>query len=221
MLSPAGPMPGWLSPQVPGLELSPRRCSPTASRGPGQLKFPAHAGDGLRLPQGGMAHHPALRGRDRRAALRRPGAEPLPQPDQPYTGVHAGRWPVHYDPGDIARICFQDPADNAWHALGWEHAQRSPGRSAAEALAYARRLALPRTGSPRPGGRWRNCWSSGAPGWPATGPSGGWPSAPPSSGPPGWSPAEDRPRRSQPCRQSPPGPPCTDARPERPGGRRR
>ena len=46
-------------------------------------------------------------------------------------------------PTTSRRIYFQDLADNAWHELAWEHAaRRSPSRSAAEALAWARRLAL-------------------------------------------------------------------------------
>ena len=77
---------------------------------------------GARLPQGGVANHPALRRRDRRPALRRAGAEPLPQPHQPLRREHAGRWPLRLDPGDVSRVWFQDPAGDQWHALRWEHA---------------------------------------------------------------------------------------------------
>ncbi|GAA1387743.1 DDE-type integrase/transposase/recombinase [Catellatospora chokoriensis] len=59
----------------------------------------------------------------------------------PFTGVHAGRWPFAVDPGDVTRIFFQDPADNSWHTLWWEHAADLGRPMSSEALAYARRLA--------------------------------------------------------------------------------
>ncbi len=60
----------------------------------------------------------------------------------PFTGAHAGKWPVRFDPGDVSKAYFQDPADNTWHELAWEHAGSTVGPFSAEALAYARRLAL-------------------------------------------------------------------------------
>jgi len=60
----------------------------------------------------------------------------------PYTGMHAGKWPVRYDTDDISRIYFQDPASNAWHTLVWEHASETGMPFAADTLAYARKLAI-------------------------------------------------------------------------------
>ena len=44
-------------------------------------------------------------------------------------------------PGDVSRVWFQDPADNQWHELRWEHADAVGGPFSSEALAYARQLA--------------------------------------------------------------------------------
>jgi hypothetical protein len=62
-------------------------------------------------------------------------------PVSPYGGAHQGKWPFSIDPGDISRIWFQDPADNRWHALVWEHAPALDKPFSQEALAYARALA--------------------------------------------------------------------------------
>lgn len=59
----------------------------------------------------------------------------------PYTGANAGRWPFRFDPDNVSRLYFQDPADNAWHTLLWEHAQEIRAPFSGEVLAYARRLA--------------------------------------------------------------------------------
>jgi hypothetical protein len=59
----------------------------------------------------------------------------------PYGGLHAGRWPVAVDPGDITRVWFQDPDDHRWHPLVWEHAAELGRPLSDEALVYARRLA--------------------------------------------------------------------------------
>ena len=58
-------------------DVRPRRRPRGLPAGPGP------PGPRVRLPQGGVAHHPALRRGDRRAALRRAGAERPPQPGQP------------------------------------------------------------------------------------------------------------------------------------------
>jgi hypothetical protein len=45
------------------------------------------------------------------------------------------------DPGDIRTVYFQDPRDNSWHPLTWEHAGALNGPASREAVDYARRLA--------------------------------------------------------------------------------
>jgi hypothetical protein len=89
---------------------------------------------------------------------------------------------VRVDPGDVSQVWFQNPADDSWHALRWEHADALGAPFSSEALDYARQLAAATHRFPDTGARWRNCSSSGAPGWPATGPGGGWRFACPSSG---------------------------------------
>jgi len=59
-------------------------------------------------------------------------------------GRHAGKWPVRVDPGDVSKVYFQDPADNTWHPLWWEHAASLGQPFSSEALSYARRLAAAR-----------------------------------------------------------------------------
>jgi len=56
-------------------------------------------------------------------------------------GLHAGRWPVAVDSGDFSRVWFQDPRDNSWHELAWEHAAALGRPFSREAAAYARKLA--------------------------------------------------------------------------------
>lgn len=60
----------------------------------------------------------------------------------PYRGANPGKWPIRYDPDDITKVFFQDPEDGQWHALVWEHAAQIALPFSAEALAYARRLAV-------------------------------------------------------------------------------
>jgi transposase InsO family protein len=59
-----------------------------------------------------------------------------------YTGAHAGKWPVRYDTDDISRVYFQHPTDAAWHELVWEHHDAVAMPFSAEALAFARSLAI-------------------------------------------------------------------------------
>ena len=70
-----------------------------------------------------------------------PALNPYRNRTSPYAGRHAGRWPIRVDPGDVSKIWFQDPADNRWHMLRWEHADAIGGPFSGEALAYARQLA--------------------------------------------------------------------------------
>jgi hypothetical protein len=57
-------------------------------------------------------------------------------------GLHAGKWPVAVDSGDFSRVWFQDPRDNSWHELAWEHAAALGRPFSREAAAYARKLAV-------------------------------------------------------------------------------
>jgi putative transposase len=59
----------------------------------------------------------------------------------PYGGALAGRWPIRINPDDVRHAWFQDPADQRWHRLDWEHAAGLDTPFSADAAAYARRLA--------------------------------------------------------------------------------
>ena len=59
----------------------------------------------------------------------------------PFGGLLAYRWPIYVNPDDVRFVYFQDPADDSWHPLQWEHAPALKAAFSAEAAAHARRLA--------------------------------------------------------------------------------
>jgi transposase InsO family protein len=136
------PHAGLAEPQVPGLELSPAEMLAHGTARAGRLKIPAHPGmvfDFLPVAWRTVQHYGVEVGGLR---YNGPALTRYRNKTSPFTGAHAGRWPVRYDTDDVSRIYFQDPAGNAWHELSWEHAQEVAVPFSAEALAYARRLVL-------------------------------------------------------------------------------
>jgi hypothetical protein len=69
-----------------------------------------------------------------------PGLDGFRGARSPFTGVHAGKWPIRVNPDDVRLVWFCDP-DGAWHRLTWEHAALLDTAFSSEAAAYARRLA--------------------------------------------------------------------------------
>jgi hypothetical protein len=61
--------------------------------------------------------------------------------ESPYGGRYAGKWPVRINPDDVRYAWFQDPADDRWHRLEWEHAPGLGTAFSGEAARYARSLA--------------------------------------------------------------------------------
>ncbi|WP_460755131.1 integrase [Myceligenerans cantabricum] len=59
----------------------------------------------------------------------------------PYGGALAGKWPIRVNPDDVRHAWFQDPHDDTWHRLDWEHSPLLEAPFSADAAAYARRLA--------------------------------------------------------------------------------
>ena len=59
----------------------------------------------------------------------------------PYGGEYAGRWPIRINPDDVRYAYFQDPADDSWHRLEWEHAASLGTPFSGDAARYARQLA--------------------------------------------------------------------------------
>jgi hypothetical protein len=109
----------------------------------GRLKIPAHAGmvfDFLPVAWRTIQHYGVEVGGLR---YNGPALTRYRNRTSPFTGTHAGKWPVRYDTDDVSKVYFQDPDGNDWHELAWEHAEVTGGVPfSAESLAYARRLAL-------------------------------------------------------------------------------
>jgi hypothetical protein len=68
----------------------------------------------------------------------------------PYGGALAGKWPIRFNPDDVRRAWFQDPADGRWHRLDWEHAPGLDMPFSAEAAVHARRIAVASNGVVEP-----------------------------------------------------------------------
>jgi transposase InsO family protein len=70
------------------------------------------------------------------------------RPGDFYGARKGGRWPFSVDPDDLRRIYFRDPEDGSWHTLDWEHAADLDLPLSADALAYAKELAVSGHGPP-------------------------------------------------------------------------
>jgi Mu transposase, C-terminal len=128
-------------PEVPGLEVSPLEMFAHGIARAGYLQVPARADlalDFLATEWRTIQHYGVEIGRLRYDG---PALSPYRNRTSPYAGRHAGRWPFRVDPGDVSSIWFQDPADDQWRELRWEHASAVGGPFSTEALAYARQLA--------------------------------------------------------------------------------
>jgi Mu transposase, C-terminal len=133
---------GLADPQVPGLELSPEEMLAHGMARAGRLKVPVHPGmvfDFLPVAWRTIQHYGVEVGGLR---YNGPALTRYRNKTSPFTGAHAGKWPVRYDTDDVSRVYFQDPDGNAWHQLAWEHSDPVGVPFSADALAYARRLAL-------------------------------------------------------------------------------
>lgn len=135
---------GLVVPQVPGLNLSPMEMFDTGLARAGRLRIPIHPGlvfDFLPTAWRTVQHYGVeIHG----LRYNGPALKDCRNRTSPFTGTHAGKWPVRYDPDDASKIYFCDPGDReqVWHELAWEHAEDIGMPFSAEALAYARRLAL-------------------------------------------------------------------------------
>jgi hypothetical protein len=133
---------GLADPQVPGLEFSPDEMLAHGMARAGRLKIPAHPGmvfDFLPVAWRTIQHYGVETGGLR---YNGPALTRYRNKTSPFTGVHAGKWPVRFDTDDVSRVYFQDPDGNSWHELAWEHAETVDVPFSADALAYARRLML-------------------------------------------------------------------------------
>lgn len=136
------PHEGLIEPGAPGVALSPAEMFEAGIARAGRLRIPTHPGlvfDFLPTAWRTIQHYGVeVHG----LRYNGPALNPYRNRTSPHTGVHAGRWPVRYDPDDISKVYFCDPADHSWHTLVWEHVEDIGVPFSAETLAYARRLAL-------------------------------------------------------------------------------
>lgn len=136
------PHEGLVEPGAPGVELSPAEMFEAGLARAGRLRVPSHPGlvyDFLPTAWRTIQHYGVeIHG----LRYNGPALTPYRNRTSPHTGLHSGKWPIRYDPDDISRVYFCDPADNVWHTLVWEHAADIDVPFSAETLAYAKRLAL-------------------------------------------------------------------------------
>ena len=135
------PHAGLRIPEVPGLDLSPLEMFAHGVAQAGYLQAPARpdlAFDFLEVKWRTIQHYGVevngLRYDGR-------GLNGYRNTTSPYSGEHAGLWPLRLDPGDASRIWFQRLDGGTWHELRWEHADAVGGPFSSEALAHARQLA--------------------------------------------------------------------------------
>jgi len=136
------PHAGLADPAVPGLEFSPAEMLAHGIARAGRLVVPARPGmvfDFLPVAWRTIQHYGVEVGGLR---YNGPALTRYRNRTSPFTGAHAGKWPVRYDTDDVSKVYFQDPADDSWHELAWEHAEAVGVPFSADALAYSRRLVL-------------------------------------------------------------------------------
>jgi transposase InsO family protein len=132
---------GLAVPEWPGLELSPNEMFEVGVAKAGLLlvpRSPELVYDFLATEWRTIQHYGVeVDGR----RYNGPGLDPYRNAESPHGGVYAGKWPIRANPDDVRWVWFQDPADNCWHRLEWEHAPGLGTPFSAEAAQYARRLA--------------------------------------------------------------------------------
>jgi transposase InsO family protein len=132
---------GLCIPEVPGLDVSPLEMFAHGVTRAGYLSVPARpdlAYDFLDTQWTSIQHYGVQINGLRYDGK---GLNGLRNSTSPYTGVHAGRWPIAVDPGDVRAVYFQRPDDHQWHRLDWEHAPALGQPFSSEAVTYARQLA--------------------------------------------------------------------------------
>lgn len=65
----------------------------------------------------------------------------------PYGGMHAGKWPIRYDPRDLSRVFFFDEFSQQWHELAWLHDAGTHRPFNEATLGFAKSLLLSRGGN--------------------------------------------------------------------------
>lgn len=131
---------GLCIPEVPGLDVSPLEMFAHGVTRAGYLSIPARpdlAYDFLAIEWTSIQHYGVQINGLRYDG---PGLGGYRNRTSPHTGIHAGKWPIAVDPGDVRAVYFQHD-DHSWHRLDWEHAPALDQPFSTEALTYARHLA--------------------------------------------------------------------------------
>jgi transposase InsO family protein len=132
---------GLVVAEVPGLDLSPNDAFELGVARAGRMLVPARADlvyDFLPVAWRTIQNYGVeLNG----LRYDGPGLNAYRNRRSDFTGPHAGKWAVRFDPDDVRRVFFQDPDSGEWHTLWWEHHSDIAAPFSAETLAYARRLA--------------------------------------------------------------------------------
>jgi transposase InsO family protein len=132
---------GLAVPEWPHLKLSPNEMYEIGVARAGLLRIPASpelAYDFLPAEWRTIQHYGVEAGGLR---YNGPALDAYRNAASPYGGLHAGKWPIRINPDDARWAWFQDPADDRWHRLEWEHAAGLGTPFSGEAARYARRLA--------------------------------------------------------------------------------
>jgi putative transposase len=135
---------GLVIPEWPAVELSPVEMFEAGIARAGVLRIPATpelAYDFLPVVARNI-HHYGVEVNGLR--YNGPGLDAYRNCASPYGGTLAGKWPIRINPDDVRYAYFQDPADDSWHRLVWEHEPGLGTPFSADAAAYARRLAASR-----------------------------------------------------------------------------
>jgi len=132
---------GLAVPEWPHLKLSPNEMYETGVARAGLLRIPACpelAYDFLAAEWRTIQHYGVEVGGLR---YNGPALDAYRNAASPFGGRHAGKWPIRVNPDDVRWAYFQDPADDCWHRLEWEHAAGLGTPFSGEAARYARQLA--------------------------------------------------------------------------------
>jgi transposase InsO family protein len=132
---------GLAVPEWPHLKLSPNEMYQTGVARAGLLQIPATpelAYDFLPAEWRTIQHYGVEVGGLR---YNGPALDAYRNAASPFGGRHAGKWPIRINPDDVRWAYFQDPADDRWHRLEWEHAAGLGTPFSGEAARYARQLA--------------------------------------------------------------------------------
>ena len=135
------PHDGLIDPHIPKLHLSPAEMFEHGVARAGYIEAPRDPDLGyefLKTRWRRIQHYGVdLDGRRYNGAA----LDPYRGQQSHYTGKARGRWPLHYDPGDITRAYFRDPHTRQWHTLIWEHAPAKHIPLSEDAWRFARRKA--------------------------------------------------------------------------------